>query len=51
LVEIRIDREDAQLGYIMVEDWEGNDHRIPVRGREGDVISLPVPKIRHKRPD
>jgi hypothetical protein len=50
LVEIRIDREDARLGYIMVEDWEGKSHQIPVRGREGDIIALPVPKIRHTRP-
>ncbi|NIO40794.1 MAG: hypothetical protein GTO41_11815 [Burkholderiales bacterium] len=48
LVEIRLDREDARLGYIMVEDWEGKEHRIAVRGNEGAVITLPVPKIRHK---
>jgi hypothetical protein len=48
LVDIRIDREDAKLGYIMVEDWEGKTHRIVIRGNEGDVMQLPVPKIKLK---
>lgn len=48
LVDIRIDREDAQAGYIMVEDWEGKEHRIQIRGNEGNVISLPVPKLKYK---
>jgi hypothetical protein len=47
IMDIRIDRDDARLGYIMVEDWEGRTHRIPLRSREGDVIQLPVPKIKH----
>ena len=48
LVDIRIDREDQRQGYVMVEDWDGNEHRLQIRGNEGDVITLPVPKIRHK---
>lgn len=48
LVDIRIDAEDARAGYLMVEDWEGKEHRITIRGNEGGVISLPVPKIRYK---
>lgn len=48
LVEIRIDKDDARVGYIMVEDWDGKEHRIQLRGNEGDVVTLPVPKIRHQ---
>jgi hypothetical protein len=47
-VEIRIDKDDARVGYIMVEDWEGKEHRIQLRGNEGDVVTLPVPKVRHQ---
>jgi hypothetical protein len=47
-MEIRIDSKDAAAGYIMVEDWEGKEHRIQIRSNEGAVISLPVPKIRYK---
>jgi len=48
LVDIRIDAQDAKAGYLMVEDWEGKEHRIAIRSNEGAVISLPVPKIRYK---
>ena len=48
LVDIRIDAEDAQHGYLLVEDWDGKEHKITLRGNEGDVVTLPVPKIRHK---
>ncbi len=48
LVDIRIDNQDAQAGYIMVEDWDGKEHRIQLRGNEGDVVNLPVPKVRQK---
>lgn len=48
LVDIRIDAEDQAKGYVMVEDWDGNEHRINVRGNEGDIITLPVPKIRRR---
>jgi len=49
LVDIRIDNDDARKGYIMVEDWEGKEHQIRLRGNEGDVVTLPVPKIRKKQ--
>jgi hypothetical protein len=48
LVDIRIDREDALAGYFMVEDWDGTEHKIALRSNEGDVITLPVPKLRKK---
>ena len=48
LVDIRIDNEDVRNGYIMVEDWDGTEHQIRIRGNEGDVVTLPVPKIRRQ---
>ena len=48
LMDIRIDADDSVKGYIMVEDWEGKEHRIQIRANEGGVISLPVPKIKYK---
>lgn len=48
LVDIRVDADDARNGYIMVEDWDGKEHRIQLRGNEGDVVTLPVPKLRRK---
>lgn len=49
LVDIRIDAEDARNGYLMIEDWDGNEHQIRLRGNEGDIVTLPVPKLRKKR--
>ncbi len=46
LIDIRIDATDARNGYVMIEDWDGKEHQIMLRGNEGDVITLPVPKIR-----
>ena len=48
LMDIRVDADDARKGYVMVEDWEGKEHRIQIRSNEGAVIQLPVPKIKHK---
>lgn len=47
-MDIRIDAEDARNGYMMIEDWEGKEHKIVIRANEGAIISLPVPKIRYK---
>jgi|8_EtaG_2_1085327.scaffolds.fasta_scaffold00172_23 hypothetical protein len=45
LAHIPIEAKDAASGYILVEDWEGNTHRIQLRSNEGAVVRLPVPKI------
>lgn len=43
LQSIRITAEDRKLGYMLVKDWMGHEHRIEFRNSE-DYVRLPVPK-------
>lgn len=44
LVDVALTAEDVRAGYFMVTDWTGREHQMACRGREGEIVQLPVPK-------
>jgi hypothetical protein len=43
-VSLKVTMDDRKLGYMLVKDWNGTQHRFDLRKSE-DYLSFPVPKV------